>query len=196
MKKSRSVTIIITPFLVQSFEWLWVFVDETMFFGSISSQNNVSMDDLVSIFISITAACLFQLAQKDLAHLFNKAFVINKETQFLEKKESTPTVWFPSHSSGGIHCQSLLSCQHSVSLHVVMGLSQLHCQSLLSCQHSVSLHVVMGLSQLHNLRGSEAYTLTLCFLCLVGFLPEVIRCHTLIRLSWDMKEINFNHGQF
>ena len=173
MKKSRSVTIIITPFLVQSFEWLWVFVDETMFFGSISSQNNVSMDDLVSIFISITAACLFQLAQKDLAHLFNKAFVINKETQFLEKKESTPTVWFPSHSSGGIHCQSLLSCQHSVSL-----------------------HVIMGLSQLHNLRGSEAYTLTLCFLCLVGFLPEVIRCHTLIRLSWDMKEINFNHGQF
>ena len=88
MKNSRSVTIIITPILVQFFEWLWVFVDGTMFFGNITSQNNVHMDDLVSIFICITAACLFQLAQKDLAHLFNKTFVINKETQFLEKKES------------------------------------------------------------------------------------------------------------
>ena len=140
----------IMPLMLQAFAWTWVLTDGLFFVGMLTSQSSVTNETAVGVFISVTAARLFQLAA---AYFAYRAY-IKDNVQDTEKK--------------GV----VLAC-------VLAHAASLICISV-AALNFMSTRELSRVASLPTSGFPSYFAVQICFLLLVVIAPEVWRAINLL----------------
>jgi hypothetical protein len=140
------------PLMVEAFAWTFIFVDGILFLGMINSQNSPLHENVATMFASITACRILQLA---VAKFMNEAFVAKIDGKTPGWRQTIDPRQF------GIQVTLIFTYVASPGLLLIALYNFMNANSLLS---TFSSQV-----------NSPSYAISIFFLLTVGILPEVVR---------------------
>jgi len=140
------------PHMVEAFAWTFIFVDGILFLGMINSQSSPLHENVATMFASITACRILQLA---VAKFMNEAFVAKLDGKTPGWRQTIDPKQF------GIQVTLIFTYVASLGLLLIALYNFMNANSLLM---TFSSQV-----------GSPSYVISIFFLLTVGILPEVVR---------------------